>query len=220
MCTVRVGRSASTGFLIGPDLVLTCDYTLREVGYTQLATTELTCVFDYRAIGDGTVGQGQPYAAAQDWLVTRSPAGAAELGSRPDELPHVDELDFAVIRLAGRPGLEPDAGGRRRGWMNLLAQPPPPAVGIPLLVLQHPREQPMKLSFGATGIVAVNANGTRVSYTVDTLPGSSGAPCFASDLRLLAVHQGRDPDGRKRGVPVAAIAAHLRATGHAHLLGG
>ena len=86
---------------------------------------------------------------------------------------------------------------------------------------RHPEGNPLKLAIDTDGVLAVNANGTRVRYGVNALGGSSGAPCLTFDLQLAAVHHSGSKDRtvkRIEGVPVSAIAAHLREGGQAALL--
>jgi hypothetical protein len=225
VCSIRVvsatRRSAGTGFLVGPDLVLTNHHVVRDMIDGVASPTGIECVFDYRVTPQRTVDHGIRYPLADDWLVASSPPSAVDEQADPVGLPGDDELDYALIRLNGQPGRATDAGGRERGWIDLLAEPPALADGVPLLILQHPWGHPIKLAEDTEGVRGVNANRTRVSYGVNTLPGSSGSPCFTYDLKLVALHhaEGTTHTGNE-GIPIATIAAHLRATPHAALLGG
>ena len=62
-------------------------------------------------------------------------------------------------------------------------------------------------------IQQTNANGTRIRYATNTLPGSSGSPCFTLDWIPVALHHYGDPSfgGAKynQGVPLSAIARRL-----------
>jgi hypothetical protein len=97
-----------------------------------------------------------------------------------------------------------------------------PAAGSPLIILQHPAAKPLKMAFGS--VVDQNAAPNRVSYTVNTEPGSSGSPCFNTGLDAVAIHHwGSSPN---RGVCVAGIQdflkdrrSDLEAKGLTHLLG-
>ena len=70
------------------------------------------------------------------------------------------------------------------------------------------------------------ANGTRVTYTVNTEGGSSGAPCFNTDWELVALHHSGDPNfdpdhkpEYNEGIPIAAIVALLTERGKQNQLG-
>jgi hypothetical protein len=128
-------------------------------------------------------------------------------------LPGPHELDYALVRLSAQPGLGAVPGRDRRGWLDLTAEPPALHPGVPLLILQHPATHPLKLAHSG-GVLAVNGNGTRVTHTVNTLRGASGSPCFTPDLRLAALHHAGEPEfsaGRNEGVPIGAVARHLRS---------
>ena len=56
-----------------------------------------------------------------------------------------------------------------------------------VIVLQHPKGQPMQQDMGA--VTELNTNGTRIRHEANTLPGSSGSPCFSiRDLSIFALH--------------------------------
>jgi len=79
------------------------------------------------------------------------------------------------------------------------------------------------LAIDSRGVLDLNPNRTRVRYEVNTLHGSSGAPCLTFDLELAALHHSGSRDRvvkRNEGIPIATIAAHLQAGGHAADLGG
>jgi hypothetical protein len=54
--------------------------------------------------------------------------------------------------------------------------------------------------------------GNRISYSAGTKLVSAGAPCFDSELRLIALHQAKHPR-YNRGVLAAAIKRFLAGTG-------
>jgi hypothetical protein len=216
VCSISVvtiaGRSAGTGFLVGPDLVLTNHHVLADLIDNGAPASGTTCVFDYRVTGQGTVDRGTEFGLAPDWLVASSPPSAIDLQPAPVDLPSADELDYALVRLNGEPGRSLLPDGRERGWIELLATPPTITERMPLLIIQHPHEHPMKLAVDTDGVLGVNANRTRVMYSVNTLGGSSGSPCFTFDLALVALHHAAMATSAKRneGVPIATIADHLR----------
>ena len=209
--------SAGSGFLVGPDLVLTNHHVLTDVVAGAAPPTSVSCVFDYHIRADRTLDRGTAFRLAENWLEAASPPSAVDLKSLPTGLPAPDELDYAVIRLAGAPGRATMPTGRERGWADLFAQPPSVTPGLPLLIIQHPAQAPMQLAIDTEGVLAVNANNTRLTYGVNTLGGSSGSPCFTFDLALVALHH----SGRyttvpcNEGIPISAIARHLRDSGHA-----
>jgi hypothetical protein len=102
-----------------------------------------------------------------------------------------------LVRLAERIGDIPvggataDLDATRRGWITANAAVPPVVAGNQVFVLQHPRTEPLQLTVGT--VKAFNQHGTRMRYDANTKDGSSGSPCFDSDLQLIALHHSRDP---------------------------
>jgi hypothetical protein len=227
VCRVEVIRTSGTvhgtGFLVGPDLVLTNHHVLADLLAGSGSPTGVRCRFDFRIRADHTVDHGIEYGLADQWRIAESQHSAVDLAPAPGQaLPAPDELDYALIRLAGTPGAQAVPGRSTRGWLDLTADPPGLKHGLPLLILQHPAGQPIKQALDSEGVLAVNDNGTRVTYGVNTLRGSSGSPCFTWDLQLVALHHAGEPEfgaGRNEGVPIALVAQHLRETGRLPTVG-
>jgi hypothetical protein len=220
VCRIELpeGTARGTGFLIGPDLVLTNYHVIEQVKPGGLSPTSLAFRFDYKAGPDGiAVGAGQVYRCAEDWLAASSPYSPQDLTPTPSADPSANELDFAVLRLSGRAGEDPKGGPTNdpvtapRGWIRPGA-PHAFNSGQALYILQHPDGKPMQLGLDTDAVLEVNGNGTRVRYTVTTEPGSSGSPVFSADWEWVALHHSGDPratlkvkPGYNEGVPVAAL---------------
>jgi Effector-associated domain 1/Trypsin-like peptidase domain len=216
-------RSSGTGFLVGPDLVLTNHHVLRDAIACPDVPSGVQCIFDYHIRADSTTDFGTRVGLASKWLEAASPPSDVDTLSDPVGPPGSDQLDYALIKLAGEPGLALMPDGRRRGWLDVLAAPPAVTIGLPLLIVQHPEEHPLKLALDTDGVLGVNANHTRLTYGVNTLGGSSGSPCFTFNLELVALHHAGSRAfavKRNEGIPIAAVAKHLRDGGHAVKLGG
>ena len=219
----EAGRSSGTGFLVGPDLVLTNHHVLAEVIDGRTTPAAVHCVFDYHIRADGTPDRGVAFGLAEEWFVAARPASAVDTQPDPTGAPAPDELDYALVRLAGRPGAVALPGGRPRGWLDLRGAPPALQEGTPLLIVQHPDGHPQKLAIDTDGVLGVNANRTRFRYGVNTLDGSSGSPCLTFGLNLLGLHHSGTKDRRVRrneSVPIAAIVADLRVRGADAVLPG
>lgn len=183
VCRVEVpGVSYGTGFLVGPDLLITNYHVLQAaIDQPALASTVLFR-FDYKMALDGvTLRPGQTYhlADTSGWLLDSSPPG---------------QLDYALVRLAGTPGHQAVGGQPQapmRGWLSPVAHPF--MLGEPLFILQHPEAKPLCLAPGA--VTAIAADQHLISYSANTLPGSSGSPCFNTDWELVALHH----TGRSNG---------------------
>jgi hypothetical protein len=229
---VRVnGRALGTGFLVGPDALLTNFHVLEKVLAGAVPATAVDIQFDYKVLADGTRSDGVRVGLhATDWRQDESPYSGAEKAGQPDaQLPTADELDYACVRLERPVGKDPvdakaAAGAPARGWVWVPEKAPTFSVSMPLLIAQHPDGSPLKLALDTQGVIAENANHTRVRYATNTEPGSSGSPCFDLDWGLIALHHYGDPAFNhpryNQGVPVHLIRARLTRRGKAALLGG
>lgn len=222
------GTAYGTGFLIGPDLVITNYHVIEPVdlgeqgkttmkGYSAKATN-LVCRFDYKWVSGSEVSAGSKHHLAHNWKVFLS--HSCPLG----QLPPTDKLDFAIIRLNSNVGNQvinasQDAGGAKRGWLT----PRTPYTfirGTPLFIMQHPAGGPLKLTLDTDSTIGENENGTRVTYTTNTENGSSGSPCLTEDLEVVALHHSGDPHYDQadkpiynEGIPFAPIATLLQQNG-------
>lgn len=208
VCQVRVhGKKEGTGFLIGPDAVLTNHHVVDGV---LESPGDLTFVFDYSRGASGEVHPGIAFAGAK--VIAASPLGSDGQWDDPiSASPGDDELDFALVQLvepAGTRGLG-GTGGRHRGWIEVAPELFDFAGNAGLAILQHPKGDPVKLALDFADRGKPIAAARRVRYTVPTEPGSSGSPVFsAASLTLVALHHGGVDHAFNQGVPISAIAAH------------
>lgn len=226
--TVPGGIVFGTAFLVGPDTCLTNHHVLARVLAGDAAPADVVVRFDYKRSADGVVLNPGTEVRLRDgdWLVDASPP--SRLDSMPEvggQLPDDDQLDYALVRLAGEPGNDqvgasPLPTAPVRGWVGATAVAQPYAPDSALFVLQHPSGEPLKLAFAS--VIGLNGNGTRLRHRVDTEPGSSGSPCFDRDLELVAVHHGGDPNfavghrpGYNEAIPLPAVRQLLARRGHA-----
>ncbi len=223
VCRVELnGNAAGTGFLVGPDSVLT-NWHVVENAKTSDATSAVTCRFDYLKLTDGGKQEGIVVPLHSDGCVSFSPYSAAEITGSPDQpLPTTDQLDYALLRLSSTTGTAL-VDGKPRGWIKLPTERISLATGMPLLIVQHPDGAPMKLAMDTDAIIGLNANGTRLRYTTNTEPGSSGSPCFDMNWDLVAIHHYGDPAWQKplfnQGVPANLVRESIVKNGLAGLIG-
>lgn len=210
------GQGVGTGFLVGPDLVLTNHHVLSGLIDQPHLRADWSCRFDLKLAPDGDLVQpGSTVALAADWLVAAQPHSPADLVSPPrDQEPTAGQLDFALLRLAHPVGDEAASGAgmaEPRGWVDLGSAPAELSGLSTVAILQHPNSMPLKLALSFDQVVALNPPANRVRYTVPTHPGSSGSPVFDSDWNLVALHHSGDPDslnpGFNEGIPAHLIAA-------------
>ena len=237
VCRIEIptprGTVYGTGFLLGPDIVMTNHHVMDVVISGKVKPEAALFRFDYKHLRDqranngpvSVVSEGSVFKlAADDWLVDDSPPSAADSKREPKtEFPKPDELDYSIVRLAGTPGTkpagEPDPKAPPRGWIALEAAAPP-VPDSPLLIVQHPDAAPLKLALDMSGVIGLNGNATRLKYKVNTEGGSSGAPCFNANWELVALHHSGDPNFDRdhkpeynEGVPIGAILDLLAARG-------
>jgi len=213
----RDGRGVGTGFLVGPDAVLTNYHVVEPAIEGGTPHGRYSCRFDYKMSEAGDViasGETVGLAGDDDWLIASSTYSAVDTvpDPKPGE-PGADELDFALLRLSGDVGHAAPSGsemGEPRSWVEMRPDPVDFAAVSTLAILQHPDSAPLKLALGMEQSIVVNAMGNRIRYTIPTLPGSSGSPVFDSEWTLLALHHSGDPTAIKpeynEAIPIANIA--------------
>lgn len=221
-----------TGFLIRPDLVITNYHVmqfliekeeLKRKGERWAERENVILRFDYKVNGVSKMLQdGTVYTLAlSEWLVDSSPPSKVDTDPQALEEPSTEELDYAILRVDGEPGNEvigkSDASNNKRGWVKIQQEPFEFAPDSPLIIVQHPDTQALKLSIDTQGIIGINKNGTRVKYRTNTEGGSSGSPCFNINWELVALHHLGDPNYSfgyaptyNQGIPFNAICTLLK----------
>jgi hypothetical protein len=120
-------------------------------------------------------------------------------------------LDYALVAVEGDPGL-------RFGVIAVV--PVELAVGAGVNIIQHPGGQPKQIALVDNEVAYCDDD--VVQYLTDTLPGSSGAPVFDDQWRLVALHHSGgwipEPSSqsthfRNEGISVTALLKAWRAAG-------
>lgn len=218
ICRVEVNHSKgflyATGFLVGPDLLLTTYHAVEDLVHERIDPDEVILRFDYRTVErDGKeqiLNAGTEFFLAADWLVASSPVNAD------------DALNFALLRVDGSPGEEPIGGGesaatgRTRGWIDLPEEEPAYEQLRGLYILHYPQARPLTLIFSTSTRVQLNANRNRIRYRMATEPGSSGAPCFDVNLNLIGIHESAQGN-EVEGIPIMAIVQFMKAQDSSNL---
>ena len=236
VCRIEIASARrtvyGTGFLLGPDVLMTNHHVMKGVIEGQADPAAVVCRFDYKRLSSAVVSEGTPFKLAADWLIDHTPPSQIDVAPPPKSgTPKPDELDYALVRLADAPGDRPvgsrsEPGAAKRGYLSV-GTPRIPEAESPLLIMQHPDSAPLKLAIDMSGVIGVNANRTRITYRVNTEGGSSGAPCFGTDWELLALHHSGDPNfdpdhkpQYNEGIPMEAILNLLSQRGKRQALGG
>lgn len=230
VCRITLnGKARGTGFLVGPDLVLTNYHVMKPVLEAPARSAEVRCQFDYKRVNDGTQLGDEYKLHSTDWRLDDSPYSRAEAENQPDREPASDdELDYALIRLADPVGSRPVAKGadpakaEPRGWVKVPTTGPAFAEKMAVIIAQHPSGAPMKLALDTQAIDKsagrwLQPGDTRVRYATNTEGGSSGSPCFDFDWNLIALHHYGDPEWQapkfNQGIPIHKIRERLGRKG-------
>ena len=238
VCAVELGSEAGTGFLIGPETVMTNFHVVKKAIEGDFDPSQIVLRFDYQRLRDGrNTNAGVEVRLADDWLVDSEPYSPADLQKYdPDRLPANNELDYAVLRTSDKVGLQPPSGpvSDDRGWLSPLVTPYGFPVDTFLMIVQHPCNDPISFDSPDQGVIRVNRNGTRVHYRTNTMPGSSGSPIMNRKLELVGLHHSGEPggpDGFKpchqqttpaeynEGIPIVKIVDHINAKGNSWVFG-
>jgi hypothetical protein len=222
VCWIEVPGGGGTGFLVGPDLVLTNQHVVARIAAGQARAADVRCWFDYREPLDGqalSTKQPTKTGLASEWLLDSRPPSPADADATLGEA-GPEDTDSALIRLAEPIGELPlggvsaDPAAKPRQWIDVQAEAPPLTAGNQVFVLQHPSGEPLQLAVGT--VTSFNAAGTRVRYDANTKPGSSGSPCLDADLKLVALHHARDPaypPAWNQAIPLSSIQQAWQARG-------
>jgi hypothetical protein len=215
-----------TGFLVGPDLVLTNFHVMEPVFKGEALAGDVKCRFDYRQLPDGkTVREGIPFALkSDDWAVDKSPYSESDKVANGAD-PEADKLDYCLLRLAEPAGTGKAAGSKNdakaedRGWIPVSKSRNSGSNKDDLFVVQHPEGKPLKMAVGEH--LGFNTTGNRMRYDADTLGGSSGSPVFNADLEVIGLHHRGDPKANavamtaehNQGIPLSKIISLMEGRG-------
>jgi hypothetical protein len=216
-----------TGFLVGPDLVLTNWHVVKRLQDApderkRSIATELRFRFDLIERADAVDGKGRATTAAlagDSPVIRSSPAGGVELAGGTGE-PAMNALDYALIRIAEPVGRDPVSGAasnETRGRIQFAPAMPPTVPDSALMVLQHPMRGELQFAIGR--LLGPNGTGSRIKHTAATQRGSSGSPVLDAGLAPLALHNGTRSDQENANqsfntaVPLAHIARDLSDAG-------
>lgn len=191
-----------TGFLIGPDLVLTCRHVLKNLAPAADPHSDgnrVEIYFDF--LHGEPVDRLSPSLPGAKlvtldhvWHVASHPDAVPDglTGELPpEEITRIkSSLDFVLLRLDTQVGLQSldAAGGRRRGWVQMPPDDIPQNLQTDdwIIIPQHPAGYSLRVDFGRFN--ELDQTQTRIRYRVNAANGTSGAPCFNHKFKLVGIH--------------------------------
>lgn len=184
----ELGSWSGTGFLIGPDVLLTNHHVLNS----QAVAEEAVCIFDYELDPSGQMRSTTTYRLRPSRLFLTSPLA--------------DGLDFTLVWVEGKPGEKFGHIGPERSVLTI-------ALDEFANVISHPGGDPKAVTIQDNQVKWQNE--LLVHYTSDTLPGSSGAAVFNNEWKAIALHHASKPSlvpkfaFLNEGIKMSAIATQL-----------
>jgi len=200
-------HAAGTGFLVGPQIVLTSGHLLDDLlnGAGQpvaQSSKRIRVAFDQiDGLSAGTVVPVQ-----ERWLVDRRGLHPLEAQRQvlnwddPPEAGFDEHLDFALVRLSRAVGYE-------RGFYALDAgrMPVVDAVGGMVALLQHPAGFPQSSAPGAALRLWPPTFKSRMLHDANSAEGSSGGLLVDSEFQPVGLHQCTYKDAQSKPVCNGAI---------------
>ena len=176
--------ASGTGFLVGPDLMLTAAHVVAGVldGAAPRPGSADRIVVRFHNQLESSGSWPIECRVAADWLVALSPP----LGDPPDlgstESPEAAQrLDFALIRLSRKIGVE-------IGFLDV-RNPPAANEDGRLTVIGYPGGGSDCVSDDHK-VLSLEATSCRMRHTANTLEGMSGSPCIDDAGKVVALHEG------------------------------
>jgi Trypsin-like peptidase domain/Effector-associated domain 1 len=196
-----------TGFLVGPDLVMSNWHVFEDQTKGQLrALGDFATRFDYRAAaGAAPASNGKTVAIKAD---------AGYLASSPKT-----DLDYVLFQLGSRAADEVVDHNATRDYLRPASREFDMYEAA--LVLQHPKGRSLELAIGPTiGWIDDAHKGEIYAHYANTDEGSSGSPCFTCKWELAAIHHRSDPHGRgaNRAIAMTAVLQDMGNNGTLALL--
>jgi len=201
-----------TGFLVGPDLVLTAAHVVASLmdGDVPRAGSEQDASIEFhnQLEGAGMWPVRSRLRPSPDWLISKSPQDGmgAQIGGNPPEQT-AKALDYALIQLS-------EPVGSSIGVVDIV-DPPHPHKSDRLTVIGYGGGS--ECLYDDHVIEEHDLVSHRIRHEVSTVEGMSGGPCLDGDGRAVAIHEGSVKVAAppyNRAVALGAIRASMCSNGH------
>lgn len=163
---IQIGSFNGTGFLVGPELLMTNHHVLENEDDARRAVAQ----FDYQdnASGELLVRQDYRFNPAKFFITDKT-------------------LDFTLVGVEGQSARNRPLSGYP--WLRLIAELGKAEKGDDVNIIQHPRGGLKQIAFRRNEVIEIpEGKKDFLYYTTDTEPGSSGSPCFNDQWELIALH--------------------------------
>lgn len=189
----RIPAGAGSGFMVGPNLLLTNNHVIRS----RQSAAQASAIFQYEMDEDFSLGRSAEFSITDEIFFTSAS----------------NNLDFSFVSV--EEGNKEARSLSDFGSLKLLPQSGKAVKGESVSIIHHPNGGLKSLSLRNSQILSVHDH--FITYSSDTLPGSSGAPVLNDQWLPVALHHRSisHPSNRNRwianrGIRISAILAYLK----------
>ena len=161
VCRIHTPAGKASGFMIGPSMLMTNHHVIPDGATASKSIAE----FNYQADFGGKPSRAVRYPLDKSGFKTS------------------EDLDYTIVQvqdMSGGPSID--------SWGTLVLNPhADPVPGEHVVIIQHPNGGFKQIVLTANQVVQLA--GSRLYYTTDTMPGSSGSPVFNDQWHVIAIHR-------------------------------
>jgi len=169
ICDKQTDEAFGTGFLIGPNIIMTNNHVIASESAAASAYIE----FDYFSMGNSEM----------DIATTKFNLKPIVLFLTSDEA----EFDYSIIAI--EPQNSSGALASQFGFIKLIEETGKAHIGERLNIIHHPLGKPQNISIRENLLITHEESSKYLQYMTDTMSGSSGSPVFNDQWELVALHR-------------------------------